>query len=87
VYGTQRAASARAQASRWRDRADHARQALTEIESLPVAEAAQLLRERDLRQKAQESAERQAQQQEQKEAAAHRTRSPVQRPTSPGLGR
>jgi hypothetical protein len=86
VYGKQRPTSAQAQAARWRARANHARQALVEIEARPVTEAAQLLRERDLRQRAQERAHEQARQQEQGEAVERPTHSPGHRPAPPGRG-
>lgn len=83
VCGNKRPTSAQAQASRWRDRVAGARQALREIEALPVTEAAELLRERDLRQQAQESARKHAQQ-EQRTAAARPTHSPSPRPAPSG---
>lgn len=86
VYGKQRPTSALAQVSRWRDRATGARQALTEIEALPVTEAARLLRERDLHQRAQERAQEQQLQQQRRKVVERPASSPGHRPPPPARG-
>jgi hypothetical protein len=86
VYGKQPPTSALAQASRWRDRAIGARQALTEIEALPVTEAARLLRERDLHQRAQERAQEQKRQRQRREVVERPAPSPGHRPPPAGRG-
>ena len=86
VYGKQRPTSALAQASRWRDRAIGARQALSEIEALPVTEAARLLRQRDLHQRAQERAQEQERQRQRREVVERPAPSPGHWPPPAGRG-
>lgn len=83
VYGNKRPTSAQARAFRWRERASGARQALTEIDATPVTEADRSLRERDLRQRAQEHAREQEQQRQRREVGERPTPSPGHRPPPP----
>lgn len=61
VLGSATPSTASTRAADWRARAEQARHDLTEIEALPVAEAAQLVRERAARAEAERQAAERAQ--------------------------